>query len=309
MTLIKNQNLKRSSFDARDYSLFKSKKFGSVFDNLKAMPKEGLGRRPQWVKDQGDTNYCTAYGVSSASEYQEGIELSPEYQAAREGQLAGSPIVNGCDMRTALSSAVKFGALPSPAPLRFPDTEGEHDGWIKPALPQSFPSALDSQAEPHKKGSYYAVTFGGREDLDAFDSARVALWFGHPTNAVIIAGGFWFNEFNYPQKSGLVGNPTKPITRHCYLIIAWKIIEGIEVIGIQSPQGKDHGDGGLIWLTREQFNYAWKNPLYNGLCMYLFHDKEENLIPIGSTYGLKNVIDWVGMVFEYIKQLINAYYG
>src|SRR5687767_10815247 len=75
----------------RDPRRFKHAQFfGSM--NPALLPPMGLGRKPLSIKDQGFTQFCTAYATATASEYIEGIVMSPEFQVAKISEFIGRPI-------------------------------------------------------------------------------------------------------------------------------------------------------------------------------------------------------------------------
>ena len=71
--------------DKKDFS------FGSVFGSadLAELPLEFRIGTPLQIKNQFNSDMCTAFGSSSVSEDQEGVLLSPEYIFAKTKQIAG----------------------------------------------------------------------------------------------------------------------------------------------------------------------------------------------------------------------------
>lgn len=260
-----HDGLKPLTYDKRDFN--HAKLFGGIKNDLPGLPKEGLGRKPISIKDQEDSNYCTAFTVSEASEYQEGVELSPEYQTAKVGQIVGQPIFNGAQPRDAMKSATVYGSLEkSVSPYIF-----QNDGWQYPAQYQSYNTFLDEDAKVHKKGSYFSVTWGWPDDLDPFDSARLALWQAKNEKGVVMVFGLWYGEFNNPE-NGIVPVPVKPfITRHAYIVYDWCEKNGIIYLKAQLSQGKDFGDEGTLYMSREAFNASLIDR-GAGTGMYIFRD-------------------------------------
>src|SRR5947209_16614978 len=155
--MIQGKRLKPLSFDPRDFS--HEKTFGTA-----AVLPETLGRKPLAIHDQGTSDYCTAFATSEAGGFLAGIDMSPEYQAAKEGELAGNPIFNGTDPRTALSAASTYGFLPqTKSPYTF-----QKDGWQIPAEWQEWDATLDQVAAQYKT-PYYSVT-------PTFDGIKQALY-------------------------------------------------------------------------------------------------------------------------------------
>lgn len=289
--------VKRLKYDKRDYDFKKT--FGVTKSTLELLP-ETLNRVPLSIKDQQFTNFCTGYGVSAASEYQEGIELSPEYQTAKIGQIYGQPILNGAEPRSALKSAVTYGSLPqSLSPYRL-----NQDGQEKVANWDAWPEALDQLAAKHKKKRYYRVTYGYPDDLDVFDSIKIGLWFAKESKGVVVAFGNWYEEWNHAQPKGIVSVPqTQSYSRHCYLFIDWKQIDGKEYLVAQLSSGTLFGDRGLLYFSREAVNEAYRNPIINGLGLYILVDEVENtIVPVGTSFG-STIINLVGRLYDFFKGL------
>ena len=214
-----------------------------------------LGRVAKYIKDQGLSEYCTAAARSAVGSYLFGREMSFEYQTAKEGEVAGSPIYNGTDPQIGDTASQSYGFLPDEqSPCKFAT-----DGWVTPAQWQSYPPALDGVAILNYGFFPYNV-------LPTFDSIKAALISGAADNAPVIANGFWYNEWNNPI-GGMVPTPTtSPITRHDYIFIDFKTFpDGIERLVAQLSQGTSFGDGGLLYFTKEAVNTAFASPAYNGV--------------------------------------------
>lgn len=248
------QRLRKIPFDKRDFS--HEKTFGTVA----ALPAT-LGRVPQKIKDQGTTSYCTAFATTTASEWQEEIELSEEYTTAKEGEVQGTPIYNGTDPRTALTSGTRYGYLPKEqSPLLF-----SRDGWQKPAIWQNYPPLLDGQATMHRKDSYYSVT-------KTYTGIKQALYQAKEEGGVVIMCGRWFGEWNNPI-SGIVPVPASTyITLHAYIAYDWIICaDGVERLKCQLSQGTGFGDKGVLYLSKECVDATFGNA-WAGTGAYIFRD-------------------------------------
>src|SRR3990167_5751264 len=94
--------------DKRDFS------FGGIFGlpNLKDIPDTSwVVSEPLEIKDQGESDMCTAYALTAVSEDQEGVLLDPLYQFAKIKQIMGEYESWGADLRSACKSATQFGSL------------------------------------------------------------------------------------------------------------------------------------------------------------------------------------------------------
>lgn len=248
------QKLRKIPYDARDYS--HEKTFGTVA----ALPST-LGRTPPRIKDQGTTSYCTAFATTSASEWQEGIELAEEYTTAKEGEIQGTPIYNGTDPRTALTSGTKYGYLAKEqSPLFF-----ARDGWTAPAIWQNYPPKLDGQAITHRKDSYYSVT-------KTYAGIKQALYQAKEEDGVVIICGRWFAEWNNPI-GGIVPTPGSTyITLHAYIAYDWIMCsDGVERLKCQLSQGNGFGDSGVLYLSKECVDATFGNA-WAGTGAYIFRD-------------------------------------
>jgi len=83
---------------------------GKIFGKLPLPPNEDFKIELK-LKNQGHTDMCGAYAGCSASEPQEGVELSPEYLFAKAKQMEGRWDTWGIDLRTICKVLVKSGTL------------------------------------------------------------------------------------------------------------------------------------------------------------------------------------------------------
>jgi hypothetical protein len=163
--------------DARDFSL------AGVFDQIRVEEIPAIDfivAKPLRIKDQGDTDYCSAYAVIEASEDQEEIELLPEYQFFKTKYLMGDYESWGADLRTACKVAVRYGSLPVAG--------FEHLMNLPRSIvvnPHSWMKSLDTIAKRYSKETYFKID--GRYDL--FDNIRCALWQHRAEKRSIVALG------------------------------------------------------------------------------------------------------------------------
>jgi hypothetical protein len=227
----------------------------------------GLGRSPIAIKDQRGTLFCTAYGTAAASEYQEGIELSPDFQVAAVSRVAGAPILNGADPRDALNALPTFGSLAqhlSPFSL---DTHGAAfvanlDNW---------PADLIEKAKEHAKAAYIRIN----GPHDTYDNIRNALYMGQAENQAVVAFGRWYRGWNNVGPSGIVPDDQSALHGyHCYIFIDWTIIDGVEYLVAQNSYGTAFGKGGLQYFSRKIVNEAWKpDSLWgDGIGLFILRD-------------------------------------
>lgn len=293
------------SQDWSHYRRFGKVRFGALkFDDF-MLPLQG-------INDQAQSEFCTGYTVSEAIGIQVGIPMSPEWQTAQIGKVSGAPIFNGADPKMALKSGT-ISALPKDkSPVTF-----EKDGWTTPAIWGTWPTFLDAIAAQYKRAGWYNVLFGGPDDFDAFDMSCLALNDAKSDNAPIMAFAYWYAEWNDAAlgtrsfqnpdgswtlevnpagKTGIMPVPTRPPqSRHAYLsAVGLKTINGIQHIIAQLSQGEEYGDSGLLYFSRETWNYAWKNPVQNQIGMYIYRSKNPPF--------LNMVLEFIGNVWRYVAR-------
>lgn len=217
--------------EARDFS--SSKVLGKADPSV--LPEEFIVGDPI-TKDQKNTDLCTAYVATSASEVQEGIELNPQYQFAKTKQVSGKINSWGANLRDACKAIVKFGSL---AQELFHITEGidELRDW------RNWPPKADRMAEEHKKKSYLSVD-GFRSK---FDAIRSAIWQNRGEKCAVLSGGLWNTSWS--------GNPFVPMegkgnSPHAFLIIGWAKKMGGEYLIAHLSNGKEIGEGGRFYLPK-----------------------------------------------------------
>lgn len=275
------QKVKRYKLKGR-YS--HNKNFGAL-----AVFPPTLGRRTQYVKDQGYTSYCTAAARSAAASYFFGHEMSFEFMTAKEGQVAGKPIKDGTDPNTADTAGMEYGfLLDVKSPLRF-----STHGWDKPADWRNYPKELDAEA-----ATKTAVPFNVYPD---YQSIKAALVSGASENAVVIANGFWWESFN--ESGAILPTPTStPLTRHSYMFIDYKTINDKEYLVAQLSQGWDFGDNAVFYMSEECVNTAFRNPTWNGLGCEMYREGVPN--PVLTKISLfQQLISALGQIVLLLRGL------
>lgn len=235
--------------------------FGASRDILLKLPRKGLGRKPISIEDQQNTNFCTGYSSSTASEYMEKRDMSPEYQVAKLSEFSGFPITNGATPETTLKVLKRYGSLPkemSPYSL-------EKDGAATVADWKKWPKALDDAAREYKKASWFDVMEG---PFDTFDNMRVALYQAQESGEERVIQAFtqWFSNWT---GRGIIRRGTGAYSWHAHVFIDWTEKDGKEVLVQQNSYGEDWGDGGLSYWSREAINQLAED---NRNEAYMFRD-------------------------------------
>ena len=234
-----NSGLLPLKYDNRDKK-FTQTAFGAA--QPLPLPKT-LGRVRRIVKNQYDSQSCTAHTVTSCSEYQEKIALSPEWQWAQTCKKLGTFIPPGSDPRTAMKIAVDMGSLPAElSPLTFAFGNYQEVGnW------RNYPRTLEDKAEPQKKAAYVRPPSFG----DAFDSIRQALLRGEQKNQTVMMFGGWYDIW---MGETIPVFETPLLGLHAYLAVDFDTINGIDCLVIQNSYGEDAGIGGFQYMPREACN-------------------------------------------------------
>ncbi len=276
------QNLKRFSHKA---TFSHRKTFGTALAPL--APLATLGRQIRYIRDQQNSNYCTAAARSAAGSYLWGLDMSFEYQTAKEGQVAGAPIFQGADPAAADRASEEYGfLLELNCPLKF-----ETNGWLQCADWTNYPAGLDQQASAYTGFAPYNV-------YPDYDSIKEALLTGNDDGGVVIVNGFWYD--NWQSGMSILPMPITKVTRHSYLIVDWKSIDGTEYLVAQLSQGTSWGDGGLLYMSKPVVNAAFAYPAFNGIGCTIYRKGHGNDIQTEITL-FQQVISLCGEILAMLR--------
>jgi len=214
-------------------------KFGAIFKplDLSKLPYRWIVKEPLTIKDQMETDFCTACASTAVSEDQELIIFSPEWQfaVAKQGDLGW-----GCDLRQMAHSLIKYGSLPmdySPYAFgeRTRDFMADYANW----QPE-----LERVAKPYRKKSYAFIDPYIGTDL--FDTIRIVLYKGKS----VFTGALWRDSWTYAA-GGLIPKEYEANGfGHAFKIMGY---DGGNLI-LQLSNGTDIGDKGLFYMPREVAN-------------------------------------------------------
>ncbi len=229
--------------DSRDFNL------GAVFPpmDIKEVPLDDfIVAQPLGIKDQGETDFCSAYAVTAVSEDQEGEELIPEYNFFKTKQISGDPEEWGADLRDACKSAVSYGSM----------TVKGYKEYKKLSRSQllkreSWPDFADEIAKYHKKETYFKITDGKH---DTFDDIRTALWQHRAGKSTIVTGALWRSEWLNAPNGVIPDEYGDDGFGHAFKIFGQKNINGKLYLMAQLSQGPYVGDGGIFYLSRKVVN-------------------------------------------------------
>ena len=230
--------------DPRDFPL--EKIFGSA--NPTNLPNEYVVSKPLVIKDQGDTDMCTAYALTAVSEDQEGVILDPFYTFGATKRITGRPDDWGADLRSACKSAIASnggGFLPATARgVNVEQTATEEDR--KNAVARGVGSGEAWAIKKYAKETYFAVNTSG----DVFDSMRSAMWQTRSEERSIFTGIDWNPEWDN-WKGGFIDRAEYGNTYgHAIKIFGW---DGDWALA-QLSNGRHIGEGGIFKLHRDVVN-------------------------------------------------------
>lgn len=272
---ITNDGLRELPDDIRDFPL--GAVYGTV--DIKDVPLDDfIVSTPLVIKDQGDTDFCSAYAVTEVSEDQEGVELSPEYQFYSTKRITGDPEAWGADLRSACKSAAKYGSVPMKVCLSMKGMPREvildQTKWDK---------SLDMMAEIYKKESFFSVD----GPYDTFDNIRAALFSHRNDKCSIVTGACWKNAW-ITAENGIIPDVEGNGFGHAFKLFGQKNINGELYIVAQLSNSATVGDGGLYYFNRTVTN---KELSKYGLFMFKDISPEEAKKYIDQPYTVRD--SWI----------------
>lgn len=248
----------KDKYDPR--KLKRSKKFGAVDFDINSITEFDLCPDVtifNQAPNGQETYMCTAMANCGVSSIQEGVDLSPEYAYQKTNLLMGVKTSTGADPYKALSVHTKFGCIErKDSPLTLgPDSKfliENPDNWDK---------GLDEKAKIHRKNAYFDCDQG----KDKFESILSVMWESYQKFLVtknksdlrpVSCGFYWFGEMQYAP-NGIVPNISKPKkeagNHNVYARLAKKI-NGEWCIGFTNSYGREIGDNGVHYMTRDVVN-------------------------------------------------------
>lgn len=221
----------------KDKRYFKiTKLLGSI--DLTELPEEFIVADPK-VKNQGHTLWCVAYTATTASEPQEGVELSPLYQAAKIAQIRGQDYLKGATLKDGAKSLIKFGSLKQEdAPTNLKDN------------PKDWPEECEIMAEEHRKKSYFMAD--GYEDT--FTAIKAALWQNRAKKCLIMSGADWRPSWTTIKEGIIQDKYESSKYPHAFVIIGWKY----DYLILHLSNSTAFGDKGRWYMPRAVANKELK---------------------------------------------------
>ena len=208
-----------------------------------------LGRPLGPIENQGNTLRCTGYGSATNGYYIHRRRFSPDWQAAKVGQIQGKTVDgNGGDPNACMKSMRDYGFLPlEAAPYSLAKDGVAGSGWDR------WTPDLDKKAIDHIGGF---VRIDGPADI--FDNIRSALFKAYDpktkTGACVDAFGAWYYEWTYTPRGFIPSNFATFAGYHRYIFVDWKTIDGVPFLIAQNSYGVEAGDKGLHYFPRDVVN-------------------------------------------------------
>lgn len=271
--------------------------FASVFGKkeLPDFPENLFNGNPIVIKDQGNTDFCTAYAVTSVSEDQEGFELNPHYVFAKTRLLSKEPLQKwGANLRDACQALVKFGSITQDV-YPFGDKDQNKDRDFLADFNNWNPD-LDMLAWDHAKNSFFRVDTG---PFDTFDNIRVALMDNKDHMRSIVTGSNWFDSWTKADR-GLVSEeePKGSVGGHAFKVFGFTTIDDIEYLVAQLSNGTNIGDGGIFYFPRAIVNK------YFTFGAFMFHDMPKDQAEHYSDAGISVKDSKIIRILKTIKSII-----
>ena len=219
--------------DDRDLPLGKFVKLPELIE----LPESFEFTTPFPVRNQGETDFCSAYASCGISQLQEGLELYPPFSFAASKKISGNIDEWGQDLRSALKAHQKYGGLPLedvPEGVKSLSNEALRNFNV-------FSFELKEKALKQRKKSYFTT----KGQYDAFDNIRASIWqFRNEKQGVIIGVGFSWSLSQYILDT--IGQGYG----HAMYLTGW---DKDGLIAVNS-YGESAGKNGKHRITREVIN-------------------------------------------------------
>lgn len=237
----KGTGLQNTETDLYDFSL------GAItgFADVKTLPREfSIDLEGSGVRDQGDTDMCTAYALTAVAQDQELVSLDPAFIFWATKQITGEPDAWGADLRSACKAAVKYGFLErKDSGFVDPPTSGDRD---RAAAGAYLKKGDLERALEHKKRSFFSV----KGPYDMYDNIRSAIWQTRDENRSVFTGVQWKPEWTKVKGGSISDLGGTTSFGHAIKAIGWDNDRMI----LRLSNGKNIGDGGYFNITREIVN-------------------------------------------------------
>ena len=193
------------------------------------------------VKDQQDSDFCAAFASCLLSGLQEEVPLEPSYTFAVAKSYEPDLNSYGTSLYDILKAHTKVGAIEikdSPFSLKDKDQQFLKDITNWPIL--------RDKANVQKKQTYLEIT----GQYDHFDNIRASIWKFKDKRQGVLFGVDWA----WPLSQVVMDNVLYNGSGHALSIIGHKKINGKDYLIIQNSYGKEAGENGKHYFSREVIN-------------------------------------------------------
>ena len=213
------------------------------------------------IKDQGQTDYCSAYTSCGMSEFQEGVELYAPYSFALSKKISGDPDAWGQTPRDAMKAHVQYGAIESRDVAMNPaNLTGDEERYLS-----KYPASYLEEALKHRKKSYFKVS----GMYAPFDTIRASMYKFKADKQCVALGVIFSWDLREKYLSGVVDEGFG----HAIYSYGW---DG-DYLLVANSYGKEAGENGIHYLHKDTVNYfAKKYTPYMEVDMPVGEAKEMN---------------------------------
>ena len=268
--------------DARDFQLGQI----TFLPDLDTLPAEFL--IPYSLKHQRSTDFCSAYMSCAMSEPQEHAVFEPSYSFAVSKEISGDKDGWGQNLRDALKSHVRTGALP----IEFSpfSVDSKPSDFLRDI--ENWKAITPNLTELYRKQSYFKVT----GQYNAFDNARTAL---HKFKSPIGTGVLW----GWSLSRTLLDTIPQGGFGHAVTIIGFtKWENGEDVLILLNSYGKEAGKDGLHYITRDVYNH-----FANFYGHYMFLDLEKEDAKWRLSWNIKLEDNWLIQLCKILKSFFLSF--
>jgi hypothetical protein len=280
--MIRNSGLNPTPLDSRDFRL------GSIttLPPLSEIPDHFMVGEPV-IKNQKDSDFCTAFAACAISELQEGVELSPEWSFAVTKKIDGDKDTYGADIRTAMKAHTKHGAIaqadaPFSIDKKSPDFLRDIANW---------PSDLFKKAPQHIKQSFVQIT----GPYDHFDNICATLWKYRAEHRGAVTGLI----FGWARTDHVLRTIPNAGYGHALAIVGKETIKGVPHLVYQNSYGTQVGDNGFHYLPRDVVNY-----FVNIYGAYMFIDMPPEQVRYMLDHGITDKDNWIIQLMKVAVSLL-----
>ena len=267
--------------DNRDFALGAMYKLPS----LEEIPKHFA--LPFIVRDQKDSDFCTAYVSTAVSYVQEDVELEPSYSFAKSKEKQGDVESWGCDLRTAMSIH-RDGAMSSEMAGNM-NVNNQPTKYLRDI--KNWGNIHRNTVRQFRKKSYFKIT--GK--YDHFDNCKATLY---KTKTPIAMG----IVFGYKLEDTILDDITTNGFGHAMTIVGFSFLDdGRDVLIILNSYGKKAGKEGIHYMTREVLNNSVER--YGA---YTFVDIDEDEAKYKLDNGIVEGDNWLVMLWKVLKTLFSV---